>query len=481
MTKLSKAPAETRGKNGTGDKEGVVDKVCRFSVPHVLVLILLIILLCCGLTYVVPAGLYEIDPQTGFVVANSFHYVESSPVSPWDALVDVTDGVASQGVIIALLFVMGGLIYVVIESGAITSLINYSVWRMQDKSITVLVPAIVVLMSAIGALAGQDSLVTFVMVGLVLVKKLRLDKIAALSIFYLSYITGQAAGPTVAIILMAQETAGLAPMSGLGARLVIWAALTALCVVWTTRYCMKISRDPSKSILGYVEAPDAADAAQTAAPTLGVREVVTVLCMLVPFAVYAVGAAAYGWGFPTLIACAMAAVIVVGIVNRTNPNVLAETFLKGASAMGGICLMIGFAKVVGIVLTDGKILHTIAYAAVTVIGGLGDAFVSTGIFLFTTTFNLLIPSGPAKVPMLIPLFTPVADVLGITRQVLCLAFQLGDGLTNFVTPVSAVLAAALGMTGVDIRQWWRFVLPYTGFTFVIAIIALTILQSAGWS
>ena len=66
-------------------------------------------------------------------------------------------------------------------------------------------------------------------------------------------------------------------------------------------------------------------------------------------------------------------VIVVGFANRTNPNELAVTFLKGASAMGGICLMIGFAKVVGIVLTDGKILHTIAYAAVNVIGGLGSA------------------------------------------------------------------------------------------------------------
>lgn len=455
-----------------------------FAIPHVLILILLIILVCCGLTYVLPAGQYDVDPKTGFVVANSFHYVESSPVSPWDALIAVTDGVASQGVIIALLFVMGGLIYVVIESGAITSLINYAVWRLQDKSITVLVPAIVVLMSVIGALAGQDSLVTFVMVGLVLVRKLRLDKIAALSIFYLSYITGQAAGPTVAIILMAQETAGLPPMSGLGARLLIWAALTALCVFWTTRYCIRISRDPSKSILGGVESPleeEKGAAAGQKAPTLGIREIGTVLCMLVPFAIYAVGAAAYGWGFPTLIACAMVAVIVVGILNRTNANTLAETFLKGASAMGGICLMIGFAKVVGIVLTDGRILHTIAYGAVTVIGGLGDAFVSTGIFLFTTTFNLLIPSGPAKVPMLIPLFTPVADVLGITRQVLCLAFQLGDGLTNFVTPVSAVLAAALGMTGVDIRQWWRYVLPYTGLTFVIAVVALTILQSAGWN
>ena len=465
----------------TKQKESFSDKVFRFSIPHVLVLILLIILFCCGLTYILPAGLYEIDPQTGLVVPNSFHWVESSPISPWRALVEVTNGVASQGVIFALLFIMGGLIYVVIESGAINNVINYSVYKLQDKSITVLVPAIVVLMSAIGALAGQDSLVTFVLVGLLLVKKLRLDKIAALSIFYLSYITGQAAGPTVAIILMAQETAGLAPISGLGARLVVWAALTLLCVIYTTRYCLKISKDPSRSILGCVEEPDGNDELNKSIPVLGTKDIVTALCMLVPFAFYAYGAAAYAWGFPNLIAFAMVAVIVVGIVNRTNPNELAVTFLKGASAMGGICLMIGFAKVVGIVLTDGKILHTIAYAAVTAIGGLGDAFTASGMFLFTTAINLLIPSGPAKVPMLIPLFVPVADVLGITRQVMCLAFQLGDGLTNFVTPVSAVLAAALSMSGVDLRQWWRYVLPYTGITFIIAIVALTILQSAGWS
>lgn len=465
----------------TKQKESFSDKVFRFSIPHVLVLILLIILFCCGLTYILPAGLYEIDPQTGLVVPNSFHWVENSPISPWRALVEVTNGVASQGVIFALLFIMGGLIYVVIESGAINNVINYSVYKLQDKSITVLVPAIVVLMSAIGALAGQDSLVTFVLVGLLLVKKLRLDKIAALSIFYLSYITGQAAGPTVAIILMAQETAGLAPISGLGARLVVWAALTLLCVIYTTRYCLKISKDPSRSILGCVEEPDGNDELSKSVPVLGTKDIVTALCMLVPFAFYAYGAAAYAWGFPNLIAFAMVAVIVVGIVNRTNPNELAVTFLKGASAMGGICLMIGFAKVVGIVLTDGKILHTIAYAAVTAIGGLGDAFTASGMFLFTTAINLLIPSGPAKVPMLIPLFVPVADVLGITRQVMCLAFQLGDGLTNFVTPVSAVLAAALSMSGVDLRQWWRYVLPYTGITFIIAIVALTILQSTGWS
>ena len=115
------------------------------------------------------------------------------------------------------------------------------------------------------------------------------------------------------------------------------------------------------------------------------------------------------------------------------------------------------------------------------IGSLGDAATATGIFLFTTLFNLLVPSGPAKVPMLIPLFLPVADVLSVSRQVLCLAFQLGDGLTNYVTPVSAVLAAALSLSGVNYGSWLRYVLPYVGITFLISVVALTILQSIGWT
>ncbi|WP_295477013.1 AbgT family transporter [uncultured Sutterella sp.] len=453
-----------------------------FTVPHVLVLIIGLIVICCGLTYVLPAGEYAVDPQTKLVVAGSFHYVENAPVNLWDALIMVTQGVASQGVIFALLFIMGGMINVVIESGAINGVINYSVHRLQDKSISVLVPAVVVLMAVIGGLAGQDSLVAFVAVGMVLARKLRLDKLAALGMFYLPYITGQAAGPTIAIILMAQETAGLAPVSGLGARLVVWAVLTLLCVIYTTRYCLKINRDPSKSIIGYTEKSNAEELAlPKEAPKLHWENLVTIACMFVPFAVYAYGAASSGWGFPELLAFAMIAVIVVGVVNRMNINRLAVLFITGATAMGGICLMIGFAKVIGMVLVDGKILHTIAYAAVYVIGGMHDSLVASGIFLFTTFINFLIPSGPAKVPMLIPLFIPVADVLGISRQVLCLAFQLGDGLTNCVTPVSAVLAAAMSLSGCNIGQWLKFVMPFALMTFVVAIVALTVLQAMGWS
>ena len=126
-------------------------------------------------------------------------------------------------------------------------------------------------------------------------------------------------------------------------------------------------------------------------------------------------------------------------------------------------------------------MDTIAHAAAEVIGSFGSAAAASGIFLFTTLFNLLVPNGPAKVSMMIPLFVPVADVLGISRQVMCLGFQLGDGLTNYITPVSSVLAAALGMTGVNYGKWLKYVLPYVLITFVISIVALSILQTIGWS
>ena len=95
----------------------------RIGVPHVLVLMLLFILGVCALTYVLPAGEYAIDPKTNLVIPNSYAPVPQSPVSPWDAMIMVTQGVASQGVIFALLFIMGGLINVVIDSGSINALI----------------------------------------------------------------------------------------------------------------------------------------------------------------------------------------------------------------------------------------------------------------------------------------------------------------------------------------------------------------------
>jgi uncharacterized ion transporter superfamily protein YfcC len=61
-----------------------------------------------------------------------------------------------------------------------------------------------------------------------------------------------------------------------------------------------------------------------------------------------------------------------------------------------------------------------------------------------------------------PLMAPLSDIVGVTRQVAVLAFQLGDGLTNIIVPTSASLMATLGVCRVDWGNWlkfvWRFML-----------------------
>ena len=116
-----------------------------------------------------------------------------------------------------------------------------------------------------------------------------------------------------------------------------------------------------------------------------------------------------------------------------------------------------------------------------IIQRMGASFSAIGMFVFTTLFNLLMPSGPAKVPILMPLFTPVADILGITRQVLCTCYQLGDGLTNFLTPVSSVLATGLILSETKYSKWLRYAVPYALILIAFSCVCIFFLQAAGWT
>jgi uncharacterized ion transporter superfamily protein YfcC len=59
-----------------------------------------------------------------------------------------------------------------------------------------------------------------------------------------------------------------------------------------------------------------------------------------------------------------------------------------------------------------------------------------------------------------PLMAGLGDIVGVSRQVAVLAFQLGDGITNLIIPTSAVLMGAIGVAGVSWQRWlraiWRF-------------------------
>ena len=138
-------------------------------------------------------------------------------------------------------------------------------------------------------------------------------------------------------------------------------------------------------------------------------------------------------------------------------------------------------KLISVVLADGQVINTIAHSALVLIPSMGAGFSAIGMFVFTLLFNLLMPSGPAKVPLLMPLFTPVADILEIPRQVLCTCFQLGDGLTNFLTPVSSVLATGLILSNTKYSKWLRYAVPYALCLIGFSAVCIFALNAIGWT
>jgi uncharacterized ion transporter superfamily protein YfcC len=70
-------------------------------------------------------------------------------------------------------------------------------------------------------------------------------------------------------------------------------------------------------------------------------------------------------------------------------------------------------------------------------------------------------SGQAVLTM--PVLVPLADLLGLSRQVIVLAYQYGAGLCDIVTPTNGALMAILAAAGVRFDHWLRFAVPlYAG-------------------
>ncbi len=72
-------------------------------------------------------------------------------------------------------------------------------------------------------------------------------------------------------------------------------------------------------------------------------------------------------------------------------------------------------------------------------------------------FAMGIISGLAATTM--PIMCPLADVLGLTRQTAVLAFQFGDGITNYITPTSGILMANLLVAKIPYEKWVKFIWP----------------------
>lgn len=128
-----------------------------FKMPHIMFLILGILMVMSLLTYVIPAGQFAKDPDTGKLIGDQFAFLDAqTPVNPQQALCLVLTGLQNSGLIIGMLLAAGGFSGVVLATKAIDDVVDWALWKLKDKGVDVLFPIVFFIYCFIGAFAGGD-------------------------------------------------------------------------------------------------------------------------------------------------------------------------------------------------------------------------------------------------------------------------------------------------------------------------------------
>ena len=140
-------------------------------------------------------------------------------------------------------------------------------------------------------------------------------------------------------------------------------------------------------------------------------------------------------------------------------------------------LLIGIARGISVIMTNANILDTIVYYIANVLQHIPASITIVGIFLSVTILEIFISSGSGKAAVIFPILAPLSDLLHITRQTTVLAYQFGDGFTNYFWPTSGIMHACLGKAGVSYSKWLKFYVPLLVIFTILSIIFLLIAQN----
>lgn len=459
--------------------------------------ILLALMLGAGLlTVFVPAGTYDRVEVEGrqTILPDSFHLTEAKayPVWRWfTAPVEVlgADGRATIIAIIVFLLVIGGSIAVLDRSQVLNAILGAMVRRFEKAKYTLMGVLVLAFMS-MGAVIGMfEETVALIPLFIALACRLGWDSLTGLGLVLLSTGFGFSAAVTNPFTIgIAQGIAGLPTFSGFGYRLVVFVVIYTTLFLFLRRYAKRIEADPTRSP---VYALDRANHLPAACPdavftdTLHIRRAVRwfTCCMLGMFGLLLAGTVV-----PVISELSLPLVGLAFLLGGFGAGLWAgmgarrtgSVFGKGSLGLAPAIVLILMASSVKHIITTAGILDTLLHGMANLLTGVPPFLAVVLVYLLVLLMELFIGSGSAKAFLVMPIVVPLADLLGINRQVMVLAYQFGDGFSNLFYPTNPVLLIGLGLTVVSYPAWIRWVARLQGMVFLLTLALLEIALLVGY-
>jgi len=476
----------------------------RLRIPHVFTLLTGIILLASLSTYFVPAGSYEretrlvegrertlVVPGTYSVIPKSYSLrgllidaappegaPRAAPVSLHGFLTAIPRGLEDSADIIFFIFIIGGVFGILQRTGTITACIHELLEHLGHSGPLVTV-AIMLAVSIGGSTLGMaEEFIPLVPIFLMISKRMGYDRIYGLALVLVAAEVGFAAATTNPFTVnIAQDIAELKLNSGIGFRVVFYLCAISLTMIYVLRYGARIRRDPSASLMAD---DDFEIHAEENVARFDRSHLAILLGCLAIFGAILYAVQALDWWMADMAGGFFLMGIVATAISRLPLGEATAAFVRGMEEMVVAALVVGFARGIQVVLTDGQILDTVIHSAATVLGRVPRLVAAEGMLVFQSTLNFLIPSGSGQAAVTMPLMSPLSDVLGLTRQTAVFAFQCGDGFSNTIIPTSGVLMAMLSLARIPYERWLRFMLPLFGVLMLLSALFLGIAVATGY-
>jgi len=213
---------------------------------------------------------------------------------------------------------------------------------------------------------------------------------------------------------------------------------------------------------------------------LSPRHVSVLLCLAGAGGMMVIGFVYFGWKEGEVSAFYVFLSLLFAIIGGLPARVAADAFVDGLKSMMLAALLIGLAGSVQILLENSFVLDTMIADATRLLHD-QSGFVTAGSLMAIEMFlGILIPSTAGKVAVSMPILAPIAQLSGVTGQTTVLAFILGNGLCNMVTPTSGMLLAYIAASKVGFGEWLRFIAPLFAVLLLLSVIALGIAVATGY-
>ncbi len=465
--------------------------------PTAYTLLFAIIVVIAFLTWVVPAGEYEVvDPESGEFepIPGTYSEVEQNPQGVWEVLYAPIRGFFDAQDIAFFVLVIGGFIGVMVKTGAIDAGIGRIVRGLRGKE-HLLIPVLMTVFALGGTTYGMaEETIAFYPLLIPVLIAAGYDSLTAVSIIALGAgvgVLGSTMNPFATGI--ASGFAGISIGEGITLRLIILVLSLVIAIVFVMRYAKRVKEDPGKSLVADMkednekhflegqsgEIPEFTRRRKAVLWVFGITFLIMILAVI-PWAYkfniplfenindVLLGIPVIGpflgniiplgdWWFGELTLLFLFSSIIIAFMYRMGEEEFTSTFVDGARDLLGVALIIGISRGISVVMSDGGMTATVLHWGEMMLDGIGPVAFANLSYLFYLPLSFLVPSTSGLATLSMPIMAPLAEFAGVGGEMAVTAFQSASGLVNLVTPTSAVIMGALAIARVPYNVYFKHV------------------------